>query len=247
MKEKHPLLEVCCGSMTSVDNALAGGAERIELCSALGVGGLTPSLGLLREARKHYPALTIHVLIRPREGDFNYSSGEMEVLMEDVRLAVENGADGIVCGILDKNGEIDIVRTGQVIAASGGRQFTFHRAFDAVTDPISSLETLVSLGCHRVLTSGGAETAVEGADMLKKLVRAADGRIIVMPGAGVKSSNVAHLMRNTGCTEVHASCARALAPAMRGPALGVADDGSRTETDANEVAAVIAALREFRI
>ena len=245
MKASRPLLEVCCGSIASVDNAVAGGAERIELCAALGVGGLTPSLGLLREARRRYPTLKIHVLIRPREGDFNYSHSEMEVLMEDVRLAVENGADGIVCGILDRNGKIDTVRTEQAIAASGGRQFTFHRAFDAVPDPISGLEVLITMGCHRVLTSGGAISAVAGAEMLKKLVRAAEERIIVMPGSGIKSSNVAHLMRTTGCTEVHASCTRTLTPGLRGPALGTADDGSRMETDANEVAAIMAALREL--
>ena len=247
MKAKHPLLEVCCGSMASVVNAVIGGAERIELCTALGVGGLTPSMGLLRAVRRRFPTLKIHVLIRPREGNFNYTSEEMEIIMEDVHLAVENGADGIVCGVLNEEGNIDAERTAQVISACGGKPFTFHRAFDAVAYPLSSLETLISLGCDRVLTSGGEVSAEVGVEMIKKLVKKADNRIIVMPGAGVKSSNVTRMVAATKCSEIHASCAKSVAATLRGPALGVADNGSRMETDADEVVAIIAELNKIVI
>ena len=200
------LLEVCCANLQSVIAAAEAGAPRIELCSALPVGGVTPSLGLLRAVRSRFPRLTIHVLVRPREGGFVYSPAEAALMEADIRAAVSEGADGIVCGALCPDGTIDVPLTARLVAAAGGRPFTFHRAFDFVPSPADALETLIDLGCTRVLTSGGAPTALDGAETLRALIAQAAGRITVLPGGGINADNAASLLHLTGAAELHASC-----------------------------------------
>ena len=224
-----PVLEVCCGSLQSAINAVAGGAERIELCSALEVDGLTPPVEVLRELRQQFPELKIHVLIRPREGNFVYTEAEVAQMEREIHEAVAAGATAIVCGALTAEGEIDVPATKRLVEAAEGLPFTFHRAFDVVKDQVAALETLKALGIQRVLTSGGAVTAEAGISMLRQLVNQAHGEIIILPGGGVNSLNACRILTETGATEIHGSCSDVL------------PDGSRL-TNADEVAAVLAAI-----
>jgi len=186
------LVEACVDSIESALAAARGGAHRLELCANLIEGGTTPSAGTLAVCRARLD-IPIFVLIRPRGGDFLYSAAELAVMLEDIRRAQQAGAQGVVTGVLRADGEIDADRTGELIAAARPLHVTFHRA----------LETLVALGVERVLSSGQAATAPEGADTIARLVRQAAGRIGVLPGGGVTPDNAAALVRATGVTEVH--------------------------------------------
>ena len=197
-------LEVCTASMRSVQAAVAGGAKRIELCSALSVGGLTPSLGLLREVRTLYPELRIHVLIRPREGDFVYSEEELRVMERDIE-AVLPYADSIVSGAMTSAGDVDEVATRRLLERSQGVAFTFHRAFDQSQSPLEALETIRALGCTRILTSGTKDTAEAGIPIIRQLVEHAAGAIMILPGGGVTASNIKRILTETGAREVHGS------------------------------------------
>ena len=197
-------LEVCTASIRSVQAAVAGGAKRIELCSALSVGGLTPSLGLLREVRTLYPELRIHVLIRPREGDFVYSEEELRVMERDIE-AVLPYADSIVSGAMTSAGDVDEVATRRLLERSQGVAFTFHRAFDQSQSPLEALETIRALGCTRILTSGTKDTAEAGIPIIRQLVEHAAGAIKILPGGGVTASNIKRILTETGAREVHGS------------------------------------------
>ena len=238
------ILEICAGSVESAIAARDGGAKRIELCAALEVGGVTPSAGLIAEARK-IEGLTLNVIIRPRGGDFLYNEHETACMEQDIRTCKELGADGVVIGALTANGEIDTAICKRLIAAADGMSVTFHRAFDMCRDPRKALEELISLGCDRVLTSGQAATAEAGAPLLKELVEQAAGRIIIMPGCGVSSANAAAIIRATGATEIHASARKSVGSGMifrhRGVSMGNpdCDEYGRKETDINEVKAIV--------
>lgn len=202
-----PILEVCCADIESAIAASEGGAQRIELCSALSADGLTPSGALIAAARA-LPAIKLHVLIRPREGNFVYTPSEQAVMMADISLAADLGADGVVIGALTPEGELDIplcmALTSKAVAK--GLNVTFHRAFDQCIDPFNALEQIIAMGCDRLLTSGQAPTAAEGVKMIADLQRLAGSRLIVMPGAGVNPSNAANILTATGCSEIHSSC-----------------------------------------
>ena len=237
------LLEVAANSLASALAAQAGGAGRIELCAALEVGGLTPSHALIALARERL-AIPLNVLIRPRAGDFLYDDDECETMRRDIETCAALGCDGVVLGVLDAEGEVDRPRCRALIAAAKGMGVTFHRAIDVSCEPLRALEDTIALGCARVLSSGARASALEGADLLAAMVRQADSRIIVMPGAGISSANLAELRRLTGAQEFHASAKRALASGMRHaaePALGMS--GGETRTDAEEVRRLVAALR----
>lgn len=196
-------MEVCIDTIQSALNAAAGGASRIELCSALSEGGLTPSIGFLLKVKQlvHIP---IFVMLRPRRGNFVYTDHEICIMKHDA-LALKNaGADGFVFGILNSNGTINEPTCRSLLDAVHPLPVTFHRAFDVVRDPLSSLQTLIHLGFHRLLTSGQKSRAQDGLDLISKLVEVARGRIIIMPGSGVDASNVAKIM-SAGVKEVHAS------------------------------------------
>ena len=197
-------LEVCTASIRSVQAAVAGGAKRIELCSALSVGGLTPSLGLLREVRALYPELRIHVLIRPREGDFVYSEEELSVMERDIELALPY-ADAIVSGAMTTAGDVDEVATRRLLERSHGVPFTFHRAFDQSRSPLEALKKIRALGCTHILTSGTKETAEAGIPIIRQLVERAAGAITILPGGGVTASNIRRILTETGAREVHGS------------------------------------------
>lgn len=242
------LLEVCAGSPVSVNAAYEGGAERIELCSALGEGGVTPSAGVVSYAKK-FEGLKVHCLIRPRGGDFLYTAADAAAMIEDVRLMRSLGADGVVIGALLPDGRVDVELCRRLVAEAGGMNVTFHRAFDMCRDPFEALETVISLGCSRILTSGLAPSALQGAEMLSSLVEKAAGRIIIMPGGGVNRDNAREILERTGAVEIHAS-ASSLQPSgmvfRRGEVnMGTAgaDEYSSRITDAEKVRGIINALQ----
>jgi copper homeostasis protein len=197
------ILEVPCGNIESVESALIGGADRIELCSALPLGGLTPTLGMF-EAVAEYK-IPKFIMIRPREGDFVFSEKEFKSMLRDIEYFRKAGAHGIVSGILLENGEIDRERCHELIAASHPLPFTFHRAFDLTPDPFRSLNILLDLKVDRLLTSGQASDAYSGRELISKLVRHAGNKIVIMAGAGVNPANVVSICEATGVSEIHLS------------------------------------------
>jgi len=206
-----PILEICAGNLQSALAAQEGGAHRIELCSALDCGGLTPSLGLLHAVRKHLH-IAVNVLIRPREGNFCYDDAELAVMLDDIRLCRDAGADGVAIGALDAENQLDIPKMQALCQAAAGMDITCHRAFDFAPDPIEALNSLVALGIPRVLTSGQATSAFEGRFLLKNLVEHAAGRISVMPGAGLSARNIREVAETTGAREFHLSAKTKVAP-----------------------------------
>ncbi len=198
-------IEICCSSVADALEAQAGGAVRVELCSALGLGGLTPSHGVIKGVLERCPELRVHVLIRPREGDFLYSPLEAETMTEEILRCRELGVHGVVVGALTADGEVDTALLARLKEAAGPLSVTFHRAFDVCRDPYKALEAIIAAGCDRLLTSGCRPSAVEGADTIAALVARAAGRLSVMPGCGVRPSNIADLERITGATEFHSS------------------------------------------
>ena len=196
------LLEICCGSAGDAIEAAAGGADRVELCSALFLGGMTPSLGSLLEVKQR-TQIPVIAMNRPRQAGFCYSPTEFAVMERDAELLLEHGADGIVFGVLNADGTIDVKRTLNLRERIGARQAVFHRAFDVTPDPFRALEKLIDLGVTRVLTSGQKNAAPDGAKLIKQLLERAKGRIEVLPGAGITVDNVRQLVQQTGCTQVH--------------------------------------------
>ncbi|WP_266202403.1 copper homeostasis protein CutC [Pontibacter kalidii] len=199
-----PLLEICIDSVASAIAAEQGGAQRVELCDYLAGGGTTPSAGMIEVVRQSIN-IGLHVLIRPRRGDFLYSPAEFEVMKRDIQLCRGLGVDGIVIGALTKDGSIDVAGTQALIDAAQGMSITFHRAFDLVSDPYKALDDLLQLNVHRLLTSGQQETALQGADLIRELHERAAGKLIILPGGGVTPANVQELVSRTGVSEVHAS------------------------------------------
>lgn len=199
-----PLLEIAAASIGSAVAAQEGGADRIELCANLREGGTTPSFGTLVEARARL-RIPIHVLIRPRGGDFLYDEAETAVMLRDIAACAQAGADGVVIGALDADGDVDAALCRRLMDAAGPLDVTFHRAFDAARDRESALEAIIAIGCKRVLTSGGAPSAPQGADALAQLVRRAAGRIAIMAGGGVNADNVRELVARSGVSECHGS------------------------------------------
>ena len=181
-----------------------GNADRVELCDNLWEGGTTPSAGTIKLARQRID-IGLFVIIRPRGGDFLYSNLEFEVIKEDIKMAIDLGADGIVSGILDADGLVDKERTSQLVELCGDLPFTFHRAFDLTSDPYKALEDIIDCGAKRILTSGLQPSVPKGMKMLKKINKKANGRIVIMPGGGINENNAMEIVEKTGCTEFHMS------------------------------------------
>lgn len=198
------LLEVIATAPEDCSAIEQAGGSRIELNSALELGGLTPSLGLIGEARQA-TRLPIMAMIRPRSGAFCYSAGEFAAMQRDVELALAHGADGVVFGCLTPEGTVDVPRVARLVQLAGAAQTVFHRAFDLTPDPAAALRTLIDLGITRVLTSGQAPSALEGAAVLAQCVALAAGRIEILPGGGIRAGNVGELIGLTGVNQVHAS------------------------------------------
>jgi copper homeostasis protein len=196
------LLEICCGSAEDAIEAAAGGADRVELCSSLFLGGLTPSLGSLLEVKQRtkIPAIAMN---RPRQAGFCYSAAEFAVMERDTDLLLEHGADGVVFGILNPDGTVDVRRTQALRTRIGFRPAVFHRAFDVTPDPVRALDELIGLGITRVLTSGQKNAAPQRANLIRRLIEHADGRIELLPGTGITVDNVRQFVASTGCTQIH--------------------------------------------
>ncbi len=197
------LLEICANSYQSAINAFTAGAQRVELCSELGVGGITPSYGLLKKVMADL-TIPVHVLIRPRSGDFTYSDAEFDIMKANIELCKELGCAGIVSGVLHKDCTIDTQRTQELIALAKPMSFTFHRAFDWTPNPTIAIVQLTDLGVARVLTSGQATSAEKGIELLKELQEIAGNHLIIMPGGGINPENV-QLFVDGGFEEIHCS------------------------------------------
>ncbi len=200
---KH-LLEICAYNVQSCFAAYQAGASRIELCSSPAEGGVTPGYGIIRYVIDHI-AIPAYVMVRPRGGDFVYSAEELEIMYSDIRQLKQMGCAGVVVGPLTKDGEVNTDVLKQMVTLAHPMQVTFHKAFDRVKDPLTALEAIIDAGCHRILTSGLQATATEGSALLRRLVTQAAGRIIIMPGGGVRSSNIRQLADETRALELHSS------------------------------------------
>jgi copper homeostasis protein len=208
------LIEICAYSIDSALAAQSAGADRVELCANPLEGGTTPSHGAMEFARASL-GIKLHVIIRPRGGDFLYSDADFAVMRSDIEFCRRTGVDGIVIGLLLPNGSVDMARTAELAALAHPMSVTFHRAFDMTADPFQALEDIISCGCSRVLTSGLRATAIEGASLIRELVIRARDRIVVMPGAGINDHNLSGLIRATGASEFHASARTTAASAMQ--------------------------------
>jgi copper homeostasis protein len=236
------LLEICVDDSVGLNTAVAGGADRIELCSALELGGLTPSTALLdRALRTGFP---IHMMIRPRAGDFVLAQGEAALMVEEIRLAVARGVAGVVVGALRPDGELDHEALARFRRAARDVTIVLHRAIDLVADPVAAVREAAALGYDKILSSGGAPTAIEGMAVLAAMVAEAGSRLSIIAGSGVTPDNVARLVAGTGVREVHGSAswpgAEPSAAALR---LGFAM-GPRRATDKATVARLRAALKD---
>ena len=207
---KKILVEICCGSIDDAVEAAAGGADRVELCSALFLGGLTPSLGTVLEAKARLK-IPVMVMIRPRAGGFCYTEAEMSSMERDAELAHANGADGLVFGVLRPDGTIDVQRCRRILARVGHQQKVFHRAFDVTPDPLAALNQLIDLGFTRILTSGQQDAAPDGTELIRRLIDEADKKIEILPGGGIRPAYIAEIVRQTGCEQVHLTAFKSLA------------------------------------
>jgi copper homeostasis protein len=204
MSDSPYIIEIATSDFTTTKAAVDGGADRIELCANLGEGGTTPSYGHIRQCRESFDVL-IYPIIRPRGGDFLYTEEEFRLMLHDVKLCRELGCDGVVVGMLHRDGSVDIRRTARLADAAYPLGVTFHRAFDRCRDPFEALEQLAQTGIERVLTSGQQPLAPQGQELIAQLNQAAGDRITVMPGSGVRKENIKTLAERTGCLEFHAS------------------------------------------
>ena len=198
------IIEIATSDFPSSYAAVQGGADRIELCDNLSEGGTTQSFGTIKLCREKL-AVALFPIIRPRGGDFFYSNDEFEIMLSDVKLCKQLGCDGVVIGLLNPDGSIDVDRTKKLVDLAYPMEVTFHRAFDRCRDPFEALEQLITIGCSRILTSGQQPAAPDGADLIAELVKKAEDRIIIMPGSGVRKENIAELAQKTGAVEFHSS------------------------------------------
>lgn len=237
------MLEICVESVGGIDAAVAGGADRIELCSALALGGLTPPHSLVRQAAR--APIASHLLARPRDGNFRYDAAEAALVAEDIRTAAQAGLAGVVIGASDAGGKLDVdllaawVALARAEGAQRGRplSLTLHRAFDLCPDLFEALDTAIELGFDRILTSGGQPRAIDALDTLAALIARADGRIIILPGSGIDAQNLPAILA-TGAQEAHASCRRPVGGASEAEQRFGFQNGPTLQTDANKVAAL---------
>jgi copper homeostasis protein len=201
-KERSISLEICLDSVESCMAAERGGAHRVELCANLDEDGTTPSPGIIAAARKSI-GIALHVMIRPRGGDFCYSDAEFEAMKRDIDIARQLGADGVVLGVLTHERQVDVERTGMLVMLARPMAVTFHRAFDAAADPVQALEAIIEAGASRLLTSGQATSAAEGAGLIRRLAQQAGDRIKIMAGVGITAENAREIRDRTGVREIH--------------------------------------------
>lgn len=239
------LIEVCSNSLESAQSAEKGGADRIELCAELEVGGITPSYGTLKLVLESL-SIKVFVLIRPRSGNFTYSDAEFEVMKEDIRWCKENGCHGIVSGVLKDDNTLDAERTRELIQLSAPLPFTFHRAFDWVKDPEEALKQLIDMGCSRVLSSGQQATAHRGLKMLNHLQKNYGNQIKLMPGGGINEDNI-KTIKEAGFSEIHFSASEPIRQLKSSIALvfnaNLYDERYVRRTNATKVAELISLVK----
>ena len=238
------VLEICAFSLPAALAAQRAGADRIEFCCGPEEGGITPSAGLIRTAREVLQ-IPLYPIIRPREGDFLYSEEEFQIMLRDVQYCKETGCDGVVIGMLTADGSVDRQRCAKLVETAYPLGVTFHRAFDRASNPFEALEVIIGLGCERILTSGQRPVAMEGAELLYQLVREADDRIVIMPGSGVRASNIAELAAKTKAVEFHTTARVAMASAMGFVNAGMQEDLSTvmpSEEEIRKIKEIISAL-----
>lgn len=237
------ILEIIGFNIESCITAQAAGANRIELCDNAAEGGTTASYGFIKAAREALQ-IELYPIIRPRGGDFLYSDAEFEIMKTDVQLCKELSCDGVVIGILNKDGSIDKKRCSKLISLAYPLGITFHRAFDRCNDPLKALEDIIDIGCERILTSGQQPTAIEGMDLIKQLVKQADERIIIMPGSGVRSDNIKEIAVQTGAKEFHSSAKKMLASSMQYINSAMNENLDSVSVDESEIKEMVAKLEE---
>lgn len=245
------LLEICCYSVECAVTAQQRGADRIELCAAPKEGGLTPSYGVLKSARQQV-SIPVHPIVRPRGGDFCYTAGEFSAMLEDIALIRDLGFPGLVIGLLDEEGNVDIPAMRQVMAAANGLAVTFHRAFDMCKNPLQAFDNLAELGVARVLTSGQQSSAEKGLKLITEL-KAHSGVPIIMAGAGVRASNLEQFL-NAGVKELHSSAGKWTPSPMRYRNTGLsmstdaeADEYSRYGVDGESVAVMKSMIERYHV
>ena len=242
--------EVCANSVESCIAAQQAGAHRVELCASIPEGGTTPSFGEISIARQQLHDTRLHVIIRPRGGDFLYSDLELERMIVDMETCRKEGADGVVFGYLTAEGEIDLEKNKMLMSYARGMSVTFHRAFDRCQFPLKALEQLASLGIDRILTSGQQPTAIQGVALLSQLHQAAQGKIHIMAGCGVNEHNIRNIYEATGIHEYHFSAREQIASRMRFQNIDVrmgnadVDETTILQTTPTKVRQVIAALQQ---
>lgn len=242
------MVEVCANGVESCLAAQEGGADRVELCAGIPEGGTTPSYGEIQVARRVLTSTRLHVIIRPRGGDFLYSDLEVERMAADIAVCRELGVDGVVFGCLKADGTLDMDKNRYLMQCSHGMSVTLHRAFDRAADPVQTLEDAIALGFDRILTSGQQPKAIQGVELLAQLHRQAAGRIILMAGSGVTEENIRDIREATGLTEFHFSAREPHPSAMQyvNPNLYMgrpgANEAALDYTTARRVAATIARL-----
>ncbi|MDL2248019.1 copper homeostasis protein CutC [Bacteroides sp. OttesenSCG-928-J23] len=243
------VFEICANSVNSCLAAQQGGAQRVELCAGISEGGTTPSYGEIVTARELL-TIKLHIIIRPRGGDFLYSPTEISIMERDIHLAREAGVDGVVFGCLTSEGDIDLSLTKRLMNASEGLSVTFHRAFDQCRHPLQALEQLIDLGCNRILTSGQQPTAEQGIPLIKQLIEQANERIIILPGSGINENNIKRIAEETGAGEFHFSAREPISSGMKyyNPAINMGastqDEYTQYVTTANRVRETINKLRK---
>jgi copper homeostasis protein len=198
------VIEIATSDFETTKAAVSGGADRIELCANLSEGGTTPSYGTIYQCRENLDVL-LYPIVRPRGGDFLYSNDEYEIMLHDVKLCKQLGCDGVVIGLLNSDGTIDLKRTATLIDIAYPMGVTFHRAFDRCREPFEAMEQLIQIGCERILTSGQRPAAPDGIQLIMELNQKADHRITIMPGSAVRKENIKTLAQVTGCSEFHSS------------------------------------------
>lgn len=236
-------LEICANSIHSAINAQNAGAQRIELCENLNEGGTTPSYGTIVNVKEQL-TIEIYVLIRPRSGDFLYSEEEFKIMKSDIELCKKLKCNGVVLGILTANGEVDFERTSELVQLASPMGVTFHRAFDRCNDPFKALESIIKVGCERILTSGLKKSAANSVTLIRDLIKAANNRILIMPGSGINSNNIYEIMKFTKATEVHSSAKAAYGSLMTYQNAEL-NNNNRIVSNEREIKKMLAQLRKL--
>jgi copper homeostasis protein len=235
-------LEICCFNIQSALVAQLAGANRAELCADPGDGGTTPSLGVIKTVREKLH-IKLYPIIRPRGGDFLFDKEDFEVMMNDVVLCKQIGCDGVVIGLLNEDGTIDKKRTSKLVELAYPLGVTFHRAFDRAINPHEALEDIIDCGCERILTSGQQPTAIEGASLINELIKQADNRIIIMPGSGIRASNIIDIAQQTNAEEFHTSARIFQESKMQYINQNMKDGTSNVNADQKEIEQIIHSLQ----